>query len=166
MSVTSITICFTIYSIYKIIAYKQLILVFLLHFSVALAKNTTGITTATTMAAAGGNGPLMPHMRPCTLHRCFEWMWDNPPSLRMYFGGVWGCVWPSKGSFVPAMMHFHNIRVFWGSYTPSTAPKIVLASLEGCHPSIQCIGAECKLGLMGGTTRLRCIFAIPKSHEK
>ena len=51
--------------IHKIIAYKQLILVFLLHFSVALAQNTTGITTASTMATAGRNGPLAPHMRPC-----------------------------------------------------------------------------------------------------
>jgi hypothetical protein len=47
------------------IDYKQLVLVLLLHFSVALAQNTTGITTATTMAAACGNGPLAPHMRPC-----------------------------------------------------------------------------------------------------
>jgi hypothetical protein len=46
----------------KFIAYKQLILVFLLHFSVALAQNITGVTTATTMVAAGGNGPLAPHM--------------------------------------------------------------------------------------------------------
>jgi hypothetical protein len=51
----------------KIISYKQLILVFLLHFSVALAQNTTGITTTTAMAAAGGNGPLAPHMTPSTL---------------------------------------------------------------------------------------------------
>jgi hypothetical protein len=49
----------------NIIAYKQLILVFILHFSVALAQNTTGVTTVTTMAAAGRNGPLAPHMRPC-----------------------------------------------------------------------------------------------------
>ena len=35
----------------------QLILVFLFLFSVALAQNTTGGTTATTMAAASGNGP-------------------------------------------------------------------------------------------------------------
>jgi hypothetical protein len=26
-----------------------------------------GVTTATTMAAAGRNGPLVPHMRPCAL---------------------------------------------------------------------------------------------------
>jgi hypothetical protein len=48
----------------KLFGNKQLILVFLFLFSVALAQNTTGVTTATTMAAAGGNGPLAPHMRP------------------------------------------------------------------------------------------------------
>ncbi len=51
-----------------IIDNKQLIFVFLLHFSVALAQNTTGITTATTMATTGRNGPLAPHMRPCAPH--------------------------------------------------------------------------------------------------
>ncbi len=56
----------------KIIAYKQLILVFLLHFSVALAQNTTDVTTATTMAAANRNVPLAPHMRPCTPRQRFE----------------------------------------------------------------------------------------------
>ncbi len=53
--------------------------------SVALAQNTTGVTTSTTMAAAGRNGPLAPHMRPCTWRQLIEWMGDNPPSLRMYF---------------------------------------------------------------------------------
>jgi hypothetical protein len=61
----------------------RLSLVFLFLFSVALAQKSTGVTTATTMAAAGGNGPLAPHMRPCAPRRCFEWMGDNPPSLRM-----------------------------------------------------------------------------------
>ncbi len=61
-------------------AYKQLILVFLLHFSVALAQNPTGVTTTTTMAIAGRNGPQAPHMRPCAPRRHFEWMGDNPPS--------------------------------------------------------------------------------------
>ncbi len=62
---------------------------FLFLFSVALAQNTTGVTTATTMAAAGGNGPLAPHMRPCAPRRCVEWMGNNPPSLRMYsLGGL------------------------------------------------------------------------------
>ncbi len=68
----------------KLFANHQLILFFFL-FSVALAQNTTGITTVTTMAAAGGNGPLVPHMRPCAPRRRVKWMGDNPPSLRMYF---------------------------------------------------------------------------------
>jgi hypothetical protein len=49
----------------KLFGNHELILVFLFLFSVALAQNTTGITTATTMAAAGRNSPLVPHMRPC-----------------------------------------------------------------------------------------------------
>ncbi len=69
----------------NVIAYKQLILVFLLHLSAALAQIITGITTATTMAVAAGNGPLAPHMRPCAWRRCFKWMDANPLSLRMYF---------------------------------------------------------------------------------
>jgi hypothetical protein len=71
----------------KLFGNKQLILVFLFLFSVALAQNTTDVTTATTMAAAGRNGPLAPHMRPGAPRRCVEWMGNNPPSLRMYFGG-------------------------------------------------------------------------------
>jgi hypothetical protein len=71
----------------KIFGNKQLILVFLFLSSVALAQNTTGVTTATTMAAAGGNGPLVPHMRPGAPRRCVEWMGDNRPSLQMYFWG-------------------------------------------------------------------------------
>ncbi len=67
----------------------QLILVFLFLFSVAVAQNTTGITTTTTMAAAGRNGHLVPHMRPCAPPRRLEWMSDNPPSLQMYsLGGL------------------------------------------------------------------------------
>jgi hypothetical protein len=73
----------------KLFGNHQLILVFLFLFSVALAQNTTGITTATTMAVASGNGPLAPHMRPCAPRRRVEWMGDNPPSLRMYsLGGL------------------------------------------------------------------------------
>ena len=71
----------------KLFGNKQIILVFLFLFSVALAHNTTGVTTATTMAAAGGNAPLAPHMRSCAQRRRFEWMGDDPPRLQMYFGG-------------------------------------------------------------------------------
>ncbi len=60
---------------------------FLFLFSVALAQNTTGVTTATTMAAPGRNGPLAPHMRPCAPCQCVEWMGNNPLSLRMYYLG-------------------------------------------------------------------------------
>jgi hypothetical protein len=55
--------------------------------SVALVQNTTGVTTATTMAAAGGNGTLAPNMRSCAPRQCIEWMANNPSKLRMYFGG-------------------------------------------------------------------------------
>ncbi len=51
----------------KLFGNHLLILVFLFLFSVALAQNTTGITTPTTMAAASRNGPLAPHMRLCAL---------------------------------------------------------------------------------------------------
>jgi hypothetical protein len=45
------------------------------------------------MAAASGNGPLAPHMRPFAPRLCFQWMDDNPPSLRMYFlGGLRVCM--------------------------------------------------------------------------
>ncbi len=68
----------------KLFGNHQLILVFLFLFSVAVAQNTIGVTTATTMAATSRNGPLAPHMRPCAPHLRVEWMGDNPPSLRMY----------------------------------------------------------------------------------
>jgi hypothetical protein len=61
--------------------------VFFFLFTVTVAQNTTGVTTATTMAAAGGNGPLAPYMRSCAQRRCFKLLDDNPPSKRMYFGG-------------------------------------------------------------------------------
>jgi hypothetical protein len=73
----------------KLFGNHKLILVFLFLFSVALAQNTTGITTATTMTATGGNGPLAPHMRPCAPCQHVKWMGDNPPSLWMYsLGGL------------------------------------------------------------------------------
>jgi hypothetical protein len=98
----------------KLFGNKQLILVFLFLFLVALAQNATGITTATTMAAAGKNGPLAPHKRPGAPRQRVERMGDNPPSLQMYFLGGRGWLWTSKRSFVPVMMNRHNIGVFWG----------------------------------------------------
>jgi hypothetical protein len=40
------------------------------------------------MAAAGRNGPLVPHIRPCALIQCNKWMVNNPPSKWIYFGGL------------------------------------------------------------------------------
>ncbi len=101
------------------------------------------------MAAAGGNGPLAPYMRHCPPRRCFEWWMTTPRACRCIFWEGWGCVWPSKHSFVPAMMNCHNIGVFWGPYTTSTAPKIISACSGGCHPSILRVGAERKASMWG-----------------
>ncbi len=95
--------------------------------------------------------PSTPHkaLRSAPMHQMDGW---QPSKLRMYLGGGWGCVWPSKRSFVLVMMHHNNIGVFLGPYTPSTAPKIISACLGGCWPSIQCIGLERKAssGALGG----------------
>ncbi len=39
--------------------------------------------TITTMAAAGGNGPLAPHMRPFVPRQCIDLIEDNSPSNRI-----------------------------------------------------------------------------------
>jgi hypothetical protein len=43
------------------------------------------ISCVTAMAAAGGNGPLMPHMRACAPLQRIKWMGDNPLSKWIYF---------------------------------------------------------------------------------
>ncbi len=70
-----------------------------------------------------------------------EWA-RTPQDSGCSFLGGWGCICPSKHYFVPAMMHCHNIGVFWGPYTPSPASKIISACSRGCCPSIQCIRTE------------------------
>jgi hypothetical protein len=81
----------------KLFGNKQPILVFLFLFPVALAQNTTGITTATTMAAAGGNGPLAtPHeaLRSAPMHRMDG---GQPPKLAdVFLGGVEGVNGPQS----------------------------------------------------------------------
>ncbi len=141
-----ITICFTINVISKLFCYKHLILVFLFCFSVALAQNTTGITTATTMAAAGRNSPLVPHMRPCAPRWCVKWMGDNPPSLRMYFWGGWGCLWPSKRFWRWCIAT--TLECIKGHAHPNS-PKNYVCLLGGLSPihSTRRHGAE---GLMWG----------------
>jgi hypothetical protein len=126
--------------------------------SVALAQNTTGVTTATTMAAAGGNGPLAPHMRPCAPRRRVKWMGDNPPSLRMYcWGGVEGVYGPQSASGDDASPQ--NRSVLRAMHTP-TAPKSISACLGGYRPSIQSVGAEQKVlsGALGGYFRRRQLW--------
>ena len=76
---------------------------------VALAHNTT-VTTATTMAAAGENAPLAPHMRYCAQRQRAKWMGDDPPSLRMYFLGGLKVFMALEA--LPAMMHPHKIGAF------------------------------------------------------
>ena len=43
-----------------------------------------------TIMAAGGNGPLEPHKRPCDLLQCVELIGDNPLSKQIYF--LWGVI--------------------------------------------------------------------------
>ncbi len=55
------------------------------------------------------------------------------------------------------MINCHNIGVFWGPYTPSTAPKIIPACLGGCRPSIWHVSMEHKAscGVLGVHFRWR-----------
>jgi hypothetical protein len=79
-------------------------------------------------------------------HNRHLWMGrlQHPTLADVILGGGWGCVLPSKLSYVPVMMNCHNIAVFWGPYTPLTAPKITSACSGGCCLSIHCTGAERK----------------------
>jgi hypothetical protein len=117
---------------------------------VALAHNTTGNTTATTMAAAGRNGPLAPHMRPCAPRRCIKWMGNNPPSLRMYFlGGLRVCM-ALKALLCSgddaSPQHWSVLRAI---HTRNSPKKYIhlLGGLSTIH-STHWIGAQ---GLMWGT---------------
>ncbi len=60
--------------------------------------------------------PSAPHEALCSTP--MPWMdGGQPPKLvDITFCGDWGCVWPLKCSFIPAMMHGHNIGVFWGPW--------------------------------------------------
>ncbi len=123
---------------------------FLLHFSVALAQNTTGVTTATAMAAAGRNGPLAPHMTPSAPCQCHKWMGDNPPSKRMdFWGGLRVCMalkalLCSGDDELP-----QNWSVLRAIYTLNS-PKNYTRLLRGLSPihSMHWRGVE---GLMWGT---------------
>ncbi len=109
----------------KIISNNQQILVFLLRFSVALAQNTTGITTATAMAAAGRNGPLAPHMMPSAPHWRHEWMGDNPLSKRMCpepFGPKPGIQHDGRGRGMPTLT-WEEVTIKEGKKDDVVVPK-------------------------------------------
>ncbi len=134
---------------------------FLFLFSVALAQNTTGVTTATTMAAAGGNDPLVPHMRPCAPRRRIEWMGDNPPSLRMYALGGLRVFMALKALLCSGDDESPQHRSVWGPLTPSTAPKSISANSGGYRPSIRRVGAERKAScrVLGGHFHRRRLWS-------
>jgi hypothetical protein len=104
------------------------------------------------MTAAGRNGPLVPHMRPCAPHRRNVWIGDNRPSKRMQFLGLLRVCMPSKHSDVVAIHHHWNKGALWGPYTHSTSPNITSASSGGYNLFIWSIGAERKAscGALGG----------------
>jgi hypothetical protein len=113
---------------------KQLILVFLFLFSVALAQNTTGVTSATTMATAGGNGPLAPHMRPGAPRQRVEWMGDNPPSLRMYFLGGSRVFMDLKALLCSGNDDTPQHRGVLGTINDLNSPKSYIRLLGGLLP--------------------------------
>jgi hypothetical protein len=108
--------------------------VFLFLFSVALAQNTTGITTATTMAAAGGNGPLAPHMRPGAPRRRVKWMGDNPPSLRMYVLGGSTVFMDLKAHLCSGDDESPQYRSVLGIINAPNSPKSYIRLLGGLSP--------------------------------
>jgi hypothetical protein len=129
----------------KLFGNKQLIMVFLFLFSVALAQNTTGVTTATTMAAAGGNGPLAPHMRPGALRQCVEWMGDNPLSLRMYFLGGSRVYMDLNALLCSGNDESPQHRSVLGTINTLNSPKSYICLLRGLSP----IHSTCWRGAKG-----------------
>jgi hypothetical protein len=108
--------------------------VFLFLFSVAVAQNTTGVTTATTMAAAGVNGPLAPHMRPGAPRRCVKWMRDNSPSLRMYFLGGLRVFMDLKALLCSGDDESPQHRSVLGTIHALNSPKRYIRLLGGLSP--------------------------------
>ncbi len=143
-----ITICFTINVINKLFGNKQLILVFfMLFFSSLSTKHNWRHNHHNHGRRWWKWPPRAPHMRPCALRQCIKRMSDNPPSLRMYFGGGWGCLWPSK--------HFQRwciatkLECFEG-HAHHNSPKNYIRLLGGLLP-IHSMRRRGVKGLMWGT---------------
>jgi hypothetical protein len=120
--------------------------------SVALSQNTTGVTTAITMAAIGRNGPLVPHMRPCAPCRHIEWMGNNPPSLRMYFLGELRVCMALKELLCSGNDASPQHRSVLRALHTLNSPQNYICLLGGFWPSISRIGLEHKAscGALGG----------------
>ncbi len=114
--------------------------------------HTTGITTATTMAAIGGNGPLALHLRSCTPRWCIEWMGNNPKSKWIYLLGVLRMCIALKVLVCSGndalQQHWSVLRAIHILNTP----KNKINCSWGCHLSIQHVRAERKAlcGALGG----------------
>jgi hypothetical protein len=145
ISDTWILICFTIYSN----SYKNWLQT--TSFSVFIESFSSLITKHNWRHNRHNHGRRRWKWPPSALHEALR----STPTLQMnrlrppeladvILGGGWGCVWPSKRSFVPVMMNCHNIGVFLGPYTPLTAPKTISTCSGGCPWSIHHAGVERK----------------------
>ncbi len=129
---------------------KQLILVLLFLFSVASSQSTTGITTATTMVAAGRYASLAPHKRPGAPCQHVEWMGNNPLSLQMYFGGGLRVFMALKALLCSGDDALpQKLECFEGHAHPNS-PKSYICLLGGVSP-IQSTCQNGAKGLMWGT---------------
>ncbi len=123
---------------------------FVFLFSVALAQNTTGITTATTMAADGRNGLLAPHVRPCAPRQRFKWMGNNLPSLQMKYLGGSRVFMALKALLCSGDDEFPQHRSVLRAINTLNSPKNYICLLGGLLP----INSTCRRraqGLMWGT---------------
>ncbi len=102
----------------------------------ALQQHTTGITTTTTMAAAGRNVPRAPHMRPCA--PC-QLMGDNPPPPKqsdILFGVVEGVLYgPQSTPLFRQRCIATTFECFEGHTHPQHPQKLyLLAWVVVAHP--------------------------------
>ncbi len=86
---------------------------FSLHVSVALAQNTTGVTTATTMAAAGGNVPML----------LMDGRWP-PKIVDVVFWGVEGVYAPQSTPLFQQWCIATTLQCFEGHAHPQQPQKL------------------------------------------
>ena len=105
-----------------------------------------------TMANAGSNGPLEPHMRPCAPCRHHCSMGERPPEqVHILFQRLSGCM-ALKTLKCCGNASSPEQRRAWMAVHPLSPPKIITACSGGCRPSIRCIvaGLEASFGVLGG----------------